>query len=119
MATDVATTHSEGTAHQKLLDNRHNQIRNLSLQNDQKLKLSFPILAGESPTPRYTSYSYITFICSTVGLVSAVGRPSRPSSEPLSGPLTFSASENYFRITLSNVFMASPQDLCIEAEILS
>ena len=55
-----------------------------------------------------------------VDLVSAeVGRPSRPSSEPLSGPLTFSPSENYFRITLSNVFMASPQDLCIQAEILS
>ena len=55
-----------------------------------------------------------------VDLVSAeVGRPSRPSSEPLSGPLTFSPCENYFRITLSNVFMASPRDLCIQAEILS
>ena len=99
----------------------------MSKQSDQKLKPSFSILARESPTPNTpTSYSSAPpapaphiFICSTVDLVSAVGRPSRPSSEPLSGPLTFSASENYFRITLSNVFMASPRDLCIQAEILS
>ena len=46
METDVATTHSEGTAHQKLLDNRHNQIRAKYVQTERPKTKTFFLYPG-------------------------------------------------------------------------